>query len=422
MSPTRVREPIRGLQAFHYQGYRWFWMTAVMTFASVHIQQLGRAYLAQDLTESPLLVTLSFALWSLPILLLPLVSGTMADRIDRRKILVGAEVCNILLVLAMAVVLLFDGMTVVLLLVFSLFGGAVTGGTLPVRQAMIADVVPRPAVTNGVVHFTVVLNGMMAVAPGAAGFILEEGGVEAAFFTALGFSALAFLTAARLPPRPPRGDATSSAREAFLEGIRYIRNSHSLTVVISAAALFTVFGTAYMALIPIFQRDVLEVGGSELGLLFTSAGIGGLVASLLLAALNVSRPRPGVMIGAGVVQGLVLILFAQSESFPLSLGIIVVVGMTQSVYLALNMATVQLLSPIEISGRVFAVRTIIWGIAPFGQLLLGGLAEVVGPQTALVAIGAVAAATQVGVWLWTRAAPIRQPGEREPSPAGTEDG
>ncbi len=422
MSPTRVREPIRGLQAFHYQGYRWFWMTAVMTFASVHIQQLGRAYLAQDLTESPLLVTLSFALWSLPILLLPLVSGTMADRIDRRKILVGAEVCNILLVLAMAVVLLFDGMTVVLLLVFSLFGGAVTGGTLPVRQAMIADVVPRPAVTNGVVHFTVVLNGMMAVAPGAAGFILEEGGVEAAFFTALGFSALAFLTAARLPPRPPRGDATSSAREAFLEGIRYIRNSHSLTVVISAAALFTVFGTAYMALIPIFQRDVLEVGGSELGLLFTSAGIGGLVASLLLAALNVSRPRPGVMIGAGVVQGLVLILFAQSESFPLSLGIIVLVGMTQSVYLALNMATVQLLSPPEISGRVFAVRTIIWGIAPFGQLLLGGLAEVVGPQTALVAIGAVAAATQVGVWLWTRAAPIRQPGEREPSPAGTEDG
>ena len=304
MSATRDRQPIRGLQAFHYRGYRWFWLTAVMTFASVHIQQLGRAWLAQDLTQSPLLVTLSFALWSLPILLLPLVSGTMADRIDRRKILVGAEVCNIVLVLAMAVVLLFDGMTVVLLLVFSLFGGAVTGGTLPVRQAMIADVVPRPAVTNGVVHFTVVLNGMMAVAPGAAGFILEEGGVEAAFFTALGFSALAFLTAARLPPRPPRGDATASAREAFLEGIRYIRNSHSLTVVISAAALFTVFGTAYMALIPIFQRDVLEVGGSELGLLFTSAGIGGLVASLLLAALNVSRPRPGVMIGAGVLQGL----------------------------------------------------------------------------------------------------------------------
>ena len=114
-------------------------------------------------------------------------------------------------------------------------------------------------------------------------------------------------------------------------------------------------------------------------------------------------------------------MFAQSESFPLSLGIIVAVGMTQSVYLALNMATVQLLSPPEISGRVFAVRTIIWGIAPFGQLLLGGLAEVVGPQTALVAIGTVAAATQVGVWLWIRAAPIRSPGEREPSPAGADD-
>ena len=421
MSPTRVREPIRGLQAFHYRGYRWFWLTAVMTFASVHIQQLGRAYLAQDLTASPFLVTLSFALWSLPILVLPLVSGTLADRIDRRKILVGAEVFNIVLVLAMAVVLLFDGMTVVLLMAFSLFGGAVTGGTLPVRQAMIADLVPRPAVTNGVVHFTVVLNGMMATAPGAAGFILEEGGVEAAFFTALGFSALALLTAARLPSRPPAGDSTATAREAFLEGLRYIRNSHSLTVVISSAALFTVFATAYMALLPIFQRDVLEVGGSELGLLFTSAGIGGLVASLLLAALNVSRPLPGVMIGAGVLQGLVLILFAQSETFALSLGIIVVVGMTQSIFLALNMATVQLLSPSEISGRIFAFRTIIWGVAPFGQLILGGLAEVVGPQTALVAVGAVAAATQVGVWLWTRAAPIRQPGEQAPSPTEAGD-
>ena len=422
MSPTRAREPIRGLQAFHYQGYRWFWLTAVMTFASVHIQQLGRAWLAQELTQSPFLVTLSFALWSLPILVLPLVSGTLADRVDRRKILVGAEVFNIVLVLAMAVVLVFDGMTVALLMVFSLFGGAVTGGTLPVRQAMIADLVPRPVVTNGVVHFTVVLNGMMAIAPGAAGFILESGGVEAAFFTALGFSVLALLTAARLPSRPPVGDATASARESFLEGIRYIRNSHSLTVIISSAALFTVFATAYMALLPVFKRDVLEVGDAELGLLFTSVGVGGLAASLLLAALNVSRPRPGVMIGAGVLQGLVLILFAQSETFALSLGIILVVGMTQSVYLSLNMATVQLLSPSEISGRVFAVRTIIWGIAPFGQLLLGGLAEVVGPQTALVAIGAVAAATQVGVWLWTRAAPIRAPGESEPSPAGASDG
>ncbi len=422
MAASRVRQPIRGLQAFHYPGYRWFWLTAVMTFASVHMQQLGRGYLAQELTESPFLVTLSFALWSLPILVMPLVMGTMADRIDRRKILVAAEVFNIVFVLAAAVVLVFDGMTVALLMVFSLLGGAVTGGTLPVRQAMIADVVPRPAVMNGVVHFTVVLNAMMAVAPGAAGYILEGGGVEAAFFTALGFSALAFMTAVRLPPRPPRGAATTSAREAFLEGWRYIRNSHSLTVIISSAALFTVFGTGYMALLPIFQRDVLQVGGSELGLLFTCAGVGGLAASLLLAALNITRPRPGVMIGAGVVQGLVLILFAQSESLASSLGIILVVGMTQSIFLALNMATVQLLSPSEISGRVFAFRTIIWGIAPFGQLLLGALAEVVGPQTALVAIGAVAAATQVGVWLWTRAAPIRQPGEREPSPAGAEDG
>lgn len=422
MSPTRVREPIRGLQAFHYQGYRWFWMTAVMTFASVHMQQLGRAWLAQDLTQSPFLVTLSFALWSLPILVMPLVMGTMADRIDRRKILVAAEVFNIVFVLATAVVLVFGEMTVALLMLFSLLGGAVTGGTLPVRQAMIADVVPRPAVMNGVVHFTVVLNAMMAVAPGAAGYILEGGGVQAVFFTALGFSVFALLSAARLPARPPAGDATETALEAFLEGVRYIRKSHSLTVIISSAALFTVFATAYMALLPIFQRDVLKVGGSELGLLFTSAGIGGLAASLLLAALNVSRPRPGVMIAAGVVQGLVLILFAQSESFTLSVGIIVVVGMTQSVYLALNMAMVQLLSPPEISGRVFAFRTIIWGIAPFGQLLLGAIAEVVGPQTALVAIGAVAAATQVGVWLWTRAAPIRQPGEREPTPAGVDDG
>ena len=421
MAATRVRQPIRGLQAFHYPGYRWFWLTAVMTFASVHMQQLGRGYLAQELTESPFLVTLSFALWSLPILVMPLVMGTMADRIDRRKILVAAEVFNIVFVLAAAVVLVFDGMTVALLMVFSLLGGAVTGGTLPVRQAMIADVVPRPAVMNGVVHFTVVLNAMMAVAPGAAGYILEGGGVEAAFFTALGFSVLAFMTAMRLPPRPPRGDATASAREAFLEGWRYIRNSHSLKVIISSAALFTVFGTGYMALLPIFQRDVLQVGGSELGLLFTCAGVGGLAASLLLAALNITRPRPGVMIGAGVVQGLVLILFAQSESLAPSLGIIVMVGMTQSIFLALNMAMVQLLSPSEISGRVFAFRTIIWGIAPFGQLLLGALAEVVGPQTALVAIGAVAAATQVGVWLWTRAAPIRSPGESEPSSVGARD-
>lgn len=416
MPSKEPRTPIRGLQAFHYPSYRWFWLTSVMTFASVHMQQLVRGFLAQELTPSPFLVTLSFGLWSLPLLILPLIGGTLADRVDRRVMLVASEAVNSVLVIIAAVVTAFGGMTIGLLMAFSLLGGAVTGATLPVRQAMIGDLVPRPVATNAVVHFTLVLNGMMAIAPGVAGFTIEAGGAHVALFVAFGLAVLGMLTATKLPSWRPIADTATSAKESFFEGVRFIRGSHSLTAVISSAALFTVFATGYMALLPVFQRDVLEVGGSELGLLFTAAGIGGLIAAVLLAALNVSRPMPGVMIGAGIAQGLILIAFSQSEWLALSVAIMVGAGMTQSIFLAINMAMVQQLAPSEIAGRVFAFRAVIWGIAPVGHLMLGGLAEVIGPKAGLAAIGMVSAVVQLGVWIRIRAKPLQIALDEVPEP------
>ncbi|MCH8284157.1 MAG: hypothetical protein IIC20_06220, partial [Chloroflexi bacterium] len=137
-------------------------------------------------------------------------------------------------------------------------------------------------------------------------------------------------------------------------------------------------------------------------------GVGALVVSVLLAIFVAGMPRAWFMLGVGVALGLAVAAFAQSSSFPLALGMLAIVGLLQGTFLTLNMATVQFLAPAEMRGRVFAIRSIVWGLSMLGQLLVGGIASVTSPQTGLAVVGLMAAAAQVGMllWLWT----IRGPG------------
>jgi MFS family permease len=287
------------------------------------------------------------------------------------------------------------------------------GFGLPVRQSIIPDVVGPDAANNGLVLFSGVFSMMTIVAPAVSGVIIGAASVDAAFYASFGLFLLAFPFLFKVPSSKAH---VRQQQEPFshtiLDGFRYVRASRGLTILMVSGALATIFYLPYMALLPIFQRDVLQEDASALGLMYTASGAGALAASLLLAVGGGERPKTGLMMAFAVLAGFAIAGFSQSDSLGLSLGALVLVGLWQSGSMTMNMALVQYLAPGAMRGRVFAIRMVVWGMMPVGQVLAGLGARDSSPQSALLVIGLAGAAVQLPLWFMmrrVRMTPVEEP-------------
>jgi MFS family permease len=394
--------------ALYTRGYRWLWLASLFTWSALQMQGLARGYLARDLTKDPFIITAVFAMGAAPIIFAPF-AGALADRVDRKLLVAITEAANLGVTVATAVLITTGAISIPALMALGFMSGFLMGVTLPARQAMIADLVEPEAASNGLVLFNGVFNVTMIAGPAAAGFIVKGGGVEAAYYTALAVNVIGLLLMLRVPRTPPsKRMSGQSAIQTFTEGFRYIGKTRFLAQLLLGAGLVTMFSAPYQSLLPVFQRDVLKVDAAGLGWLQTATGVGGLIAAVVLAIWATRSRNTGWMLSFGVLAGLSVAGFARSELFWLSVFLMLLVGLFQSLYMIINMTLVQVVTPKEFQGRVFSIRIVIWGVAPLGQLAVGGLANAYSPQTALAIFGLTAAATQIGMLLWLRG--TRAPG------------
>ena len=187
-----------------------------------------------------------------------------------------------------------------------------------------------------------------------------------------------------------------------LDGFRYVRSSRVLMMLMLVGGVSAVLTAPYSALLPIYQRDILNVGASGLGLLYAASGLGALGSSILLALISPERPSPKQMFVLGIGAGLALAAFSYSASFGLSLGILFMVGLGMSGSTIVNMTLIQNQAPKEMLGRVFSIRMLTWGTVPFGQFLLGLVAQLLSPQIALLGMGLLCAAAMLLLMLRLR--------------------
>ena len=398
---------INAIRALYDRPFRYFWANAFFSFGAINMQQLARTFLARELTPSPLLVTSVFALGSMPLLFAPLVGGVLADRMDRKRLILALELTQAALAAALATIIAVDMVNIPILMAFSVATGTTMGLSLPIRQAMIPDTVAPESATNALVLFSGVFSIMMVLAPSIAGLIIGVAGVEAAIFATLVllFPAVYFLIRMPLVASPVQ-EKPESMIKAMTAGFRYVRLSKSLPVLMISGILGTVLYMPYFSLMPIFQRDVLGVGASGLGLLFTATGVGAVCSSLLLAMFSTERPSTGIMMLFGVGAGLAIAGFSQSSAFDLSLGLLVIVGLGHTGFMTMSMAMVQYITPPEMRGRVMAIRMLVFGLIPIGTITAGVIAELASPQSALAALALVGAATQLVLWVWMRGMPM----------------
>src|SRR5947208_556183 len=244
-------------------------------------------------------------------------------------------------------------------------------------------------------------NAARVIGPAVAGVLIGVLGVGACFFVN-GMSYLAViagLVAMRLPryvPGPPAGSAWAGLSEA----VAFIRGDRRIATIVVLMAVLSIFGFSYLVMMPVFARHVLQRGAAGYGLMMTAVGIGALIGALAVASLDRRIRKGPTLIAAGAAFGLLLVAFALSTSYVVSVALLALTGGAMIVNNALANTMIQEIVPDRLRGRVMGFYSFVFvGLAPLGSLEVGTLAERIGTPAA-VALGGAATALAVGVAGW----------------------
>jgi len=370
-------------------------MAGLLSYTAFWIQIISRSWLIQDMTGSPFLVSLVPITMLLPMLILSLPAGILADRANRRKIVIGAEIAALLGYVGLTAIAIFGNVQVWHVLALSTLTGVIMATAGPSRMSVIAHLVPKKELQRGIGLSAVVFNLAQIAGPAMGGILIGQFGTEAALAASLFFTLPAVLLYKSVHFNGECADKSKVAApmQALKDGLRYVSSNPELrNLLIGALIVITTIST-WNALMPTFAADVLNRGPEVLGLLTLAAGVGALFGSIFSVALASKIPHQRIELVAALVFVLAVLGFAASESLVLSVVFAAIAGLSQTTFMVTNMTVAQVASADEFRGRVQSIRFLIVGLQPVGVLVLGLIAESFGPQ---IAVGSMALVGAVG--------------------------
>lgn len=379
------------LRTLRYRDFRIFWLGFGAAVAGFQIQRVGLGFLAYDLTGSAFLLALVFSGDSIPMVLLSPLGGVISDRIDRRTILIVSRAIVAVLGIAIAVLSATGTVEVWHLLVFSLLSGVCYAIDVPARQAMVHDLVPREDLVHAIALTATLRQTTRIAGPAIGGLTLLLAGAQGTFFLMAVAQVVLVLSivAIRLPPlvRTARESVTTD----LMVGVRFILGHRVIRALLVVTMIPALSAMAYQALTPVFARDVLGQGGDAIGIMLSAAGVGALLGSLLVTAHSGRLTSPFASLILTVAFSLAVALFALSRSYPLSLALLALVGLGNTIASVGITSAVQRRTPAELQGRVMGVYTMMFELIVGGSLLVGAAVDLIGPRIALASAGMVSA-------------------------------
>ncbi|MDA1297972.1 MAG: MFS transporter [Chloroflexi bacterium] len=369
--------------------YRLLWFGLLMTMAALNMQMLARGFLSWELTKSPIMVGLTGAGFAPPILLLSLFGGAIADRVDKKRIIMAGQLGMGLLSLFIAVSIVSGAITI-----WHLIGSSVVQGTLfaflmPARQAIIPQLVEKRQLSNAVALNASGMSLMTLSAPAIAGYIYSAGGPEAAYFTIAGLNIGAVLLTSFLKPAGQIGAAKAKRMwRDVKEGLRYARADRTVLMLLIVALSTTVLAMPMRTLLPVQIEEVFNRDVESLGLLLSMIGVGALAGSLLIAGLTTSQHRGMILLVTTAVSGLAILLAGLNTSYFVALAIMVLVGVGDSGRRTLNASLIMEQTDSDHRGRVMGIYMMNFGMIPLGTLPLAALGDVIGIRWAFALAGA----------------------------------
>jgi len=370
--------------------YRRFLAGAFVGTLGSWMQTTAQGWLVLDLTNSPALLGVTSAASTAPMLFLSLFAGVLADRVDRRRLLVATQLAGGLLAAALAALVATGVVEFWHVVVIGTLAGAASALGLPAFQAIVSTLVDRDAIGNAVALNSAQFNLGRIVGPTAAGAAIAAGGLALAFWSnAVSFLVVAFVLATlRIAPQPTLVRVEASLWSNLVDGIDHIRRERIVGVLVLLAAVPALFVLNYLVLMPVYARDVLGVGAAGLGLLTAGVGVGALTGALLVAILRPAGGNGRLLLVGLTLCSLALVVFAVSRWLPLSLAALAVLGAAQVAYYATTNTLIQVLVPARLRGRVMSLYVLTsLGVIPFGNLFAGIVAQRFGPTIALAGGG-----------------------------------
>lgn len=378
----------RTFRAFHHRNFRLMWLGACTSTVGTFVQQFAQSWLVYDLTKNPFYLGLDLFLGQLPIILFSLVGGVFADRLDRRKMLLGSQYIQMTCAFVLAALFFTHTVTIweILALSFLVGVGQSFGG--PAYSALLPTLVPTDDLANAIALNSIQFNLARVLGPALGGLAYASLGATWCFaLNGLSFLAvIASLMLIEVRFVPPK--SKESILNSMKEGLTFIHQHEGLSALVFLAFIMTLLGFSLTAFLPVIVQTVFHQGPQTYELLLISSGAGSIVGGLLVAASEKLKRQGHVVLLTLIALGASIAGFALSRSLFLSCLLIFLGGVAMIASASLLLSLVQLIVSDQMRGRVMSVYNLAFRLGvPLGSLGLGKVIPLIGVSAALAGTG-----------------------------------
>ena len=392
--PSGLDNPRGRFAALDVPAFRNYFIATVVSNIGSWMQIVAQGWLVLSLTNSPFYLGLVGLVRAVPTILLSLIGGVLADRFDRRRILIVTQSVAMLSSILLAVLVIADVVTVWHILTISFVSSIFFAADNPTRQALVPDLVGRERLTSAIGLNAAAWNGAAVIGPSIAGVLIAVVGVSGAFaLNAASYLAVMGVVVS-MPELPRYATTKRSVAGQLVDGMRYIRSQRAIWGILLLIAIPSLGARPYIQMMPVFARDILGLGATGYGVLMAASGMGALIGAIVVTSLGASTRRGMILLSVTAGLGVTLIGFSSSQWLIPSLLLVIVVGGASTLMMSLANAVLQGLVPGEMRGRVMSVYSLIAaGFMPLGSMLLGSLGSLIGVPLAVGLGGVVTIAT-----------------------------
>jgi len=390
------------IAALHHHNFRLFWFGQMISLVGTWMQNVARGWLVLQMTDSPFLLGLVSMLGTLPVLFVAPFGGVLADNLNKRTVVITTQITAMLLAFALATLILTKQIQYWHIVVLASILGITMAIDAPTRQSFIVEMVGKKDLLNAIALNSSIFNLARILGPALAGLIISAIGIVLCFYIN-GISYIAVIAGLFMmrgnfsPAKKKRNHVLRDIKDGF----RYARHDSNIISLITLVALSSIFIMPYLMLMPVFARDILQVGAKGLGILLASSGIGALVGALTLALFSDYRKKGRFVMAGTSTFVIATLLFSFSNNYHISLLLLLFTGWGMVTQNASINSLLQTIAPDYLRGRIMSLYVLFFmGMMPFGSLQAGFIADHFGARIS-VRIGAIIVAC-VALFIFTK--------------------
>jgi len=382
----------RVFKAFEYRDFRLMWIGACTSSIGTWMQKLAQSWLVLQLSGSSFLLGLDTFLGEIPIFLFSLIGGVVADRRDRRHLLVASQLLQMSCAFTLTLLLAFDMVRVWHILILSFVTGLAQAFGGPAYQALIPRLVQPVDLPNAIALNSIQFNLARIIGPALGGIAMAKLGATWCFgLNGLSFIAV-IISLLMLHERYVPAETRQSMLESMKEGIRFIRRQGAMESLIGLAFLMTMLGIPLVVFLPVFVKEVFRSGADTYSLLLSVSGAGSVGGALLVAAVGHIRQKGKFTLLTLIALGVLMVGFSFSSSLWFSCLMLFLSGAALVACFAMISSLVQLITSDDMRGRVMSVYNVAFrGGMPIGSLATGALIPMFSAPAVIGANGALLA-------------------------------